>query len=90
MKLRDWLFKRSFNTIGNLLSFVIIFSALQFIDYNLIKDIPLFFLPLMIIIFLVFNLLDSLFNKLLGYKNKVIGTGYFVIVIFIFWGINLF
>lgn len=82
-----WLFKRGSNNISGLLSFMFVFTAILFFDYNLVRNNPLLLIPLIITLLVLNQLIESLLGKLLGDKNKEIGFGYFVLTIMIITGV---
>ncbi|MDM5317110.1 hypothetical protein QUF49_13970 [Fictibacillus sp. b24] len=82
--LKRFFFKRGKNNIGELLSLLVVFSVLQFVDFAVIRNSPLLFILLILGIMVIFRVCDALFDMLLGDKNKVIGSGSYFIVIFLF------
>lgn len=83
-----WLFKHGSNNISGLLSFMFVFTAILFFDYNLVRNNPLLLIPLIITLLVLNQLIESLLGKLLGDKNKEIGFGYFVLTIMIITGVS--
>jgi hypothetical protein len=83
-----WLFKRGSNNISGLISFVFIFIAVLFFDYNLVNKNPLLLIPLLFILLVLNQVIESLLGKILGDKNKQIGFGYFVLAILLITGVS--
>ncbi|KZE69258.1 hypothetical protein AWM68_03040 [Fictibacillus phosphorivorans] len=83
-RLKSFFFKRGKNNIGELLSLLVVFSGLQFVNYTVIRNNLLLFIPLILSIIVIFRICDTWFDQLLGNKNKVIGTGSYFFVIFLF------
>ncbi|MFG6494640.1 hypothetical protein P8610_04730 [Fictibacillus sp. UD] len=82
--LKRFFFKRGKNNIGELLSLLVVFSVLQFVDFAVIRNSPLLFILLILGIMVIFRVCDALFDMLLGDKNTVIGSGSYFILIFLF------
>lgn len=87
-QLFKWLFKRGSNNISGLISFMFVFIAIQFFDYNLVSKNPLILIPLFFTLLVLNQLIESLLGKIFGDKNKEIGFGYFVLTIMIITGVS--
>lgn len=82
--IKRFFFKRATNNIGELLSILVIFSVLQMMNFDIMKEQPLFFILLILGVTVIFSVCVALFEKVLGDKNKAVGTGYYVLVIVLF------
>lgn len=82
--IKRFFFKRAKNNIGELLSILVVFSVLQLVDFAVIRNKPYLFILFVLGIMVIFRVCDALFDKLLGGKNKIIGSAPYFIVIFLF------
>jgi hypothetical protein len=78
-----WLFKRGSNNINRLISFIIVFIAIQFFDYNLVRKNPLLLIPLLFTLLVLFQLIDSLLCRNSGTKIRRLDSVTFVLTIMI-------
>ncbi|MBH0168076.1 hypothetical protein [Fictibacillus sp. 18YEL24] len=82
--LKHFFFKRSKNNIGELCGLIILFSIIQFVDFERIWDEPFYFIFFILGSGTLYRILVEIFEKILGEKNKVVGSQYTFITIFVF------
>lgn len=89
--LKHFFFKRSKNNVGELCGLIVILTIIQFVDFERIWDEPLNFFIFILGSGTLYRILDELFEKILGYKNIVIGSRYTFVTIFVFvFVVNMF
>jgi uncharacterized membrane protein len=64
-----WLFKRGSNNISRLISFMFVFIAIQFFDYNLVSKNPLILIHLFFTLLILNQLIESFLGKIFGDKK---------------------
>ncbi|MBD7963948.1 hypothetical protein [Fictibacillus norfolkensis] len=82
--LKRFFFKRSKNNIGELCGLIVILTIIQFVDFKSIWEKPLNYILVILGSATLYRILVEIFEKILGEKNKVVGSRYTFITIFVF------
>lgn len=82
--LKRFFFKRSKNNIGELFGLIVILTIIQFVDFKSIWEKPLIYILVILGSATLYRILVEIFEKVLGEKNKVVGSRYTFITIFVF------
>jgi hypothetical protein len=83
-RLKRFFFKGSKNNIGELCGLIVILTIIQFVNFKSIWEKPLIYILIILGSATLYRILVEIFEKILGEKNKVVGSRYTFITIFVF------